>query len=187
MISITLGNTVVVSDPCYEIPTWCQAVVENVLPGNYRTTVLKTDDNDWGTRCSHIISIHEDYCTQDQKFKWESYPADIGVDSGQAGIFSIESYRKDDYQFNFEPYSFGQNYDTQDGDKWYRHMCELTLGSEQWGSYDNGVVSSSGIGDGSYELLITKKKGLIIGFVINFFMDKRSIKKIIQEEFQTRI
>ena len=33
--TIKLGNKVMVSDPCYGLDTWCQGVLENVLPGNY--------------------------------------------------------------------------------------------------------------------------------------------------------
>ena len=187
MNKILLGSQVVVSDPCYTIPTWCQAIVDNVLPGHYRVHVVKSDEGDWGNRCSHLIAIHEDHCNQDSKFKWERYPAQIGVDSGQAGIFSRHSYRKDDHPFETQGYDFGANWDSKEGDKWYRQMCGRTLGTSQWGHYDEGVVSSSGIGDGSYDLLVATKKNKVIGFVINFFLDNRSIKHVVNEEFLTRV
>lgn len=187
MKKITLGSKVVVSDPCYTIPTWCQAVVENVNPGHYRTHVVKSDQGGWGNRCSHLIAIHEDHCHQNEKFQWKRFPASIGVDSGQAGIFSFQSYRKDELPFDTEGYNFGEGWDTEKGDKWYRQMCERTLGEEQWGTYDEGVVSSSGIGDGSYELLVATKKNKVIGFVINFYLDNRSIKKVVNDEFLSRV
>ena len=93
MSKIKLGQQVVVSDPCYTIPTWCQAVVDGVKPGTYESYVKKVDLNDWGVRCSMLIAVHEDY--RDGVLRWEEYPADIGVDSGQCGIFSSESYRND--------------------------------------------------------------------------------------------
>jgi hypothetical protein len=40
--------------------------------------------------------------------------------------------------------------DRESGDSWYRSVCNLTLSDEQWGVIPNGVVSTSGIGDGSY-------------------------------------
>lgn len=190
MKSIKLGNEVVVSDPCYSIPTWCQAIVKNVLPGNYRTFVLKGDQRGWGTRCSFLIAIHEDHCHQDEKFKWERYPATIGVDSGQAGIFSIESYRKDELAEqigNGDGDGFGAGWATEEGDKWYEKICTRTLGKEQWGAYSEGVVSSSGFGDGSYDLLVAQKKNKVVGFVINYYMDNRSVKKVVNEEFLTRV
>ena len=190
MKSIKLGNQVVVSDPCYSIPTWCQAIVRNVLPGNYRTLVLKSDEGVWGNRCSHLIAIHEDYAHQEEKFRWEQYPSVIGVDSGQAGIFSRESYRNDqmaDQIGNGDGEDFGSGFDREEGDKWYRKMCTRTLGNEHWGTYSEGVVSSSGIGDGSYDLLVAKKNKQVVGFVINFLLDRRSNKKVVNEEFLTRV
>lgn len=182
--SIHLGESVVVSDPCYTIPTWCQAIVNNVLPGKYNTGVFTTDETDgWGTRCSHIVAIHEDYCGQDENIGWKRYPATIGVDSGQAGIFSKESYRIDDHPIDSEGYNFGNDFDKEPGDVWYRKMCGLTLSDQSFGSYDQGVVSSSGIGDGSYELLVATRKNKVIGFVVNFYMTDIPIKKLVSEQF----
>ena len=77
MSKIKLGQQVVVSDPCYTIPTWCQAVVDGVKPGTYESYVKKVDLNDWGVRCSMLIAVHEDY--RDGVLRWEEYPADIGI------------------------------------------------------------------------------------------------------------
>jgi hypothetical protein len=187
MKSIKLGDEVIVSDPCYELPTWCQAEVKNVLPGNYRVMVVKSDQGDWGNRCSHLIAIHEKYCHQDEKFKWGRFPAQIGVDSGQAGVFSKTSYRKDEVFEGQKPNFDYQPWKDDGGEIWYAHMCDRTLNNEQWGVYNEGVVSSSGYGDGSYELLVAKKKNKIIGFVIDFYLNHRSIKKVVNDEFLTRV
>ena len=194
MKTITLTENVVVSDPCYQIPTWCQAVIDDVLPGNYNATVLKQDEGDWGTRCSKIIAIHQDYNYTD-KFKWEYYSGSIGVDSGQCGIFSMDSYRNDDHQiengdgdisfFSQEPWASMRSQDKETGEEWYVKMCSWTLGKNQWGVYDKGIVSSSGFGDGSYNLYVARKKKKIIGFIVEFLDDeqRRSLKKIVEEDF----
>jgi len=39
---ITSG-VMVCSDPCYEIPTWCQGIVENVKKGTWLAGVEKID------------------------------------------------------------------------------------------------------------------------------------------------
>jgi hypothetical protein len=57
-----------------------------------------------------------------------------------------------------------------EGDKWYEKMCRLTSADQQWGSYNTGVVSSSGCGDGSYRLLVAKHKGKIVGIAIDYLM-----------------
>ena len=96
MNTIKLNKKVVVSDPCYSIPTWCQAVIDNVKPGTYYTTVKKHDAGNWGNRCSMIYAIHEDYIDHPNLIKrWEKTNYDIGVDSGQCGIFDgHEIHRK---------------------------------------------------------------------------------------------
>ena len=45
---ITLTNRVVVSDPCYDIPTWCQIILNNVLPGGYITAPFDYDAGEIG-------------------------------------------------------------------------------------------------------------------------------------------
>ena len=168
---IKLEKEVVVSDPCYTIPTWCQAVISNVKPGMYHTTVRKHDAESWGVRCSMVFAIHEEYVNFPNLLhgKWELHPSDIGVDSGQCGIFSKDSYRDDNHKFPYEPYDFGSGFPSDgDGDLWYRHMAKQTLSEQHWGTYDKGIVSTSGFGDGSYQLFVVKKRGKIVAFAIDF-------------------
>jgi hypothetical protein len=60
-------------------------------------------------------------------------------------------------------YDFGGDYLTdgndRDGEEWYHACCELTLGPDSWGVLPNGVVSSSGFGDGSYAVYGLKNDG----------------------------
>jgi hypothetical protein len=164
MKTITLSNEVMVSDPCYVVGTWCQHKLTNVLPGEYQSTVVKYNDRYWGNRNSFIIAVHKDYNT-DKKLNWRRLPFDIGVDSGQAGIFSMDTYRNDEV---FVSGSRKEN----DGEEWYEHMSNMTLDGERWGTYPNGIVASSGIGDGGYELRVAKHKGKVVGILLDFFMDK---------------
>jgi len=179
MSKIKLGQRVVVSDPCYTIPTWCQAVVDGVKPGTYESYVKKVDLNDWGVRCSMLIAVHEDY--RDGVLRWEEYPADIGVDSGQCGIFSSESYRNDSITERIGlgegDISFFNNFGRpqEDGEKWYVSMCSRTLGNQSYGMYDEGVVSSSGIGDGSYVLYVAKVGNEIVGLCVDFLVEEDEV------------
>ena len=160
---IKLGRKVVVSDPCYTIPTWCQGIVSGVKPGMYDAYVKRHDCGDWGIRSSMVLVIHEDH--KDDKLVWKEYPASIGVDSGQCGIFSRESYRDDSIVeriglgdgdisfFGKSPWrEMTEAREEEQGEKWYISMCSRTLGDSGHGVYDEGVVSSSGFGDGSYTL-----------------------------------
>lgn len=173
---ITLGNEVMVSDPCYKVPTLYQIKVKNVLSGKYETEAKKIDLGDWGKRVGYLTAIHEDYIKED--LNWKRHTGEVGVDSGQAGIFSMDSYRNDaivdkiglgDGDISFFD-SFGR--DEGEGEKWYRAICSRTLGKLHWGTYKNGVVSSSGLGDGGYELYVARVNRKIVGFCIDFGIDE---------------
>lgn len=170
---LTFGESVMVSDPCYEVGTWCQVKLKDVLPGEYKSFLRKTSNTGgWGERCSVLVVVHKDHL-DDEKLTWRKHGGDIGVDSGQCGIFSMESYKNDNIVDTIEtPNSkFTLGIVDREGDKWYEKMCQFTLSESQWGSYDGGVVSSSGIGDGSYVLLTAKKNGKIVGMAINYLME----------------
>lgn len=174
---ITLGNEVVISDPCYTIPTWCQYKTDKVLPGQYHTFVERNNRFGWGMRNTGLLAVHQDFVSQPLKFR-RITAADIGVDSGQAGIFDLKSYRNDDVFMN-EVSDFAKKYrgnNNGEGEQWYCHMADRTLSDIGWGTYSHGVVSSSGIGDGSYVLKVAKHNrkivALFIDFGIDFFDDK---------------
>ena len=173
MKTINLGSEVMVSDPCYSVPTWCQHKLTDVLPGEYSSTAFKSDETDgWGMRCAALVAVHKDYL--EDELSWRTVTgATIGVDSGQCGIFDMESYRNDSIvdeiitpDSNFHIVFEGE------GEKWYEKMCKFTLADQQWGSYNTGVVSSSGFGDGSYRLLVAKHKGKIVGIAIDYLIFK---------------
>ena len=173
MNQINLSDVVMVSDPCYTEPTWCQIKLKDVLPGTYTTTCRKTEDPSWGNRCSILVAVHEDYIGTE--LSWREH-GEIGVDSGQAGIFSYDTYRKDGLVMDTptKTYSGDEFFlpNKDEGDDWYEKMCKFTLTMEAWGSYDNGVVSSSGIGDGGYKCLVARKDKKIVGIAIDYFMEK---------------
>lgn len=177
MKTIQLTEEVMVSDPCYTVPTWCQHKLTNVLPGEYVVNAMKSDEGDWGNRVGVLVAVHKDYV--EDTLSWRAVSgADIGVDSGQAGIFSMESYRNDSiFQ---EKSNFGFSRD-EEGDHWYGHMCDRTLNDEQWGTYSHGVVSSSGYGDGSYRLCVAKHNGKIVGIGIDYLGFKNSVFNLAME------
>jgi len=177
MKKIKLDNKVVVSDPCYTIPTWCQIIVDDVLPGYYQPSICRIDlERPWGNRISGLSCVHEDYMGKEDELKlsWVEHSGTVGVDSGQAGIFSMESYRNDEMIGEESVYNFGDSFDmTETGDVWYRMCCDKTLSVKSWGVYDEGVVSSSGIGDGSYVLYVLRNdEDKVVGFCIDYLLDE---------------
>ncbi len=155
---IKLGSKVLVSDPCYEYPTWCTGTVENVKPGNYNTNVIyyKDTDNFFNGRVSELIAIHESYTNKD--LPWQITEADIGVDSGQCGIFDFEQVK--------DIIGAGE---WDEEDEFYAKACACTDDDKQYGEIGTyGVISRSGVGDGSYDLYVADIDGEIVGIKVVF-------------------
>ncbi len=137
--SLTEGS-MRVSDPCYTVDTWCAGVVP-AKPGTWTATLLYSDQDTWGTRVSAILVEHETHLGPKPMYHSS---IDVGVDSGQCGLFAAQEYPSGK--------STGEYGDTS---SFYGRACRITLDSEEKGGIlDNmGVVSRSGFGDGSYTLL----------------------------------
>jgi hypothetical protein len=108
------------------------------------------DEKEGTDRNAELYLVHKDYqSAKGLSFDWLG---DFGVDSGQAGVFDAASYRNDAYAAGITTpeVDFSLPGDPEEGDAWYTKMCKFTLASDGWGSYDRGVVSSSGWGDGMY-------------------------------------
>lgn len=79
------------SDPCYDKKTWCAGSVDNVLNGTWKSQVVKKTEDNWGHRCRKLIAVHESFTKETCTFK--KLKIDVGVDSGQAGIFDDKFYQ----------------------------------------------------------------------------------------------
>ena len=158
MKQIQLGKKVRVSDPCYGTKVWCAGTIDNVKEGLYNVEVEYSDEGDWGTRVKSILVFHSEFNWEN--FSIESTDFEVGVDSGQAGIYDEDYYNQ---------------YHTEDGcdDDWYDEVCKLTLSSEQFGTKDEKcIVSSSGFGDGGYTCLILKQNEQVVGIAVVFITDE---------------
>ena len=163
MNKITLGNKVVVSDPCYELDTWCAGTLNNVLPGEYKCDIVK-ENNRWGERVSHLYAVHNDYNVKLKEIN-EMQDFEVGVDSGTAGIFDYDYYAL---------YHLGKT-----DDQWYDHrICNafypnrMEMGISIIQTHNKGVVSLSGFGDGSYTCFVKRNdEGQIIAIMIEYISD----------------
>jgi hypothetical protein len=97
MKTILLSDKVRVSDPCYDNDVWCKTKLTDVLPGEYEVTVDRHDDESWGNRISQLQVVHKDY--KHKNLVWNEH-SEIGVDSGQAGVFCESTYRNDTVDIN---------------------------------------------------------------------------------------
>ena len=171
-MKIRLGNKVMVSDPCYGLNTWCQGVLENVLPGIYDCEVEYSDEGDWGVRVSAIEVVHEDCGI----YRFEMADFAVGVDSGQAGIFDYEYYAQHHTDCTERPHV---------DDDWYDRVCDITLAKESAGTIDElGLVSSSGYGDGGYACYIARERnGYIVAIRIEYITEEEEEDEWEDEEY----
>jgi hypothetical protein len=151
MKEITLTNSVVISDPSHPLLDYRfePIVLDNLLAGKYVVSVKYKNMDNGDILISELSAVHTDH--QNTNFFWEGQGANIAVDSGWAGIFTSDSYRKKNQT-----------------ESWYNDICELAQSKEQWGVYENGVVSKSGFGVGEYEVLFAEDGENIFGILIQF-------------------
>jgi Protein of unknown function (DUF4241) len=147
---VTSGE-LVISDPCYEVPTWCAGTVK----AKNGTWGVDYQTDDMGDRITEIWAYSLDAAVNrphipDELPQAPPLPFINGVDSGQLGYFDRNHYRNNDSARELAKHDFGEGYDREPGDEWYRAACAITLSSESFGVMPHGVVSSSGWGDGSY-------------------------------------
>ena len=144
--TIELTDKVTISDPCYDDDTWCIAEFDKVKPGTYKCQALLVDEGDWGIRVAELTVAHEDNRKPINKLA-----ARVGVDSGQMGIYDNDYFSS-----------------TRNNEEWYKNVCQITIDEDAGCLGDKAVVSSSGYGDGMYDVLVAKEKGIITGIKVKF-------------------
>lgn len=226
---IELGDKVVISDPCYNLDVWCNGTLENVKPGIWRTKAENANINGWGDRCTALIAWHKDV-EEPNNEDFEETSIDVGVDSGQAGIFDYKHFEYiksdenrdeqwydsiDTFRYKRVPVTPVGRYlidkikpiqmtrialeekfketnnelDKRASLELFRREMELKRDGFKYGIYDeslddykvstpvkcvwtdkHSVVTSSGLGDGSYNCYVAKNEaGQIIGIKIDYF------------------
>jgi hypothetical protein len=190
-----------VTDPCYSKDTWCAGTVKNVLNGTWEAEIVKTDDTQgWGDRVAVLRAYHES-ANLNKCIRVDS-GINVGVDSGQAGIFDDSLYPDDPGGYN-------------DDDSFYSKVCQLTyketdnperapkvppadcspekfveylkkiekyhpFKTELTGGCINfGCASSSGYGDGGYECFIFQNEDkVVVGVEIIFISDEEELEDV---------
>jgi len=89
------------------------------------------------------------------------------VDSGQAGVFDAATV-DDPNAVEVEEVTYSQG-------PWYQACCELTLHPSGAGVLPFGCVSSSGCGDGMYDVYVKKDKGKVAAVMI-VFLEREEIE-----------
>lgn len=102
-----------------------------------------------------IINETSNYLKLSPKSEWRIADFEVGVDSGQAGFYDNDNFI---------------NRNGGDDEKWYDKMCNITLSKEQAGVFTDGVVASSGYGDGGYPCIFHTGIGGKVDFAYIIFI-----------------
>jgi len=153
------------------------ALHENISKKNI-TSSSCSDNNDNNDNTTNQIVC--DFIELVDDISWEkidcSYFFGVCVDSGQAGIYDAKYFKDDNIVGDYKLAKFIPINDP--GDKWYSMNCKITM-NYKWHCVDTvpyGVVSSSGYGDGMYDLFVASKNDKIVAVKIVFIDDKQREK-----------
>ena len=164
VFNVTNGK-LIVTDPCYKRGIRCQAIVDNVKNGTWTANISKHYE-----RVAELEARHAEAFSYSS---WERLDAEIGVDSGQAGIFNEALYPAGDILGEYD-----------DTTTFYGRACAATLPPElqsqsdteqyePFGFIEEGVVSSSGYGDGSYDAFVARNAaGEVVAVKIVFVSEE---------------
>jgi hypothetical protein len=154
---------VIIADPCYTISIGGRIKVL-ITPGNYNCEVEEYDD-----RVKSLSIILDNLNILD--LHWDKTDYVVGVDSGQVGIFDIKYYKDDNYAKTIK--CINPNKIIYANNEFFSKCCDRALSDDSWGTFPFGVVSSSGYGDGGYEIFVlkTKEYDLPVGYKVIFIED----------------
>lgn len=148
------SGQVVAKDPGY-----------NIMNGSiFSDMIIPVENGTWNTyikysteqifRISELIVCNQKFEDKIKNGKWKKI-TEVDVDTGQAGIFDVKYFRDDSVvDSTFKLASYVKIIDK--GDKWYSMCCATTYDEKiknyLGGAIPFGAVSSSGYGDGTYNV-----------------------------------
>ncbi len=139
--TIELGTKVDITDPCYDKNVWCRMTTD-CEPGTYKGYIEMSDEGDWGMRVATVSIFKGDKIWRIEEME---FIGTIGVDAGLAGFFND----KPDFK----------------GNEW-SEFCDSIIEGNAWNLY-NGIFSSSGYGDGCYEVYANEERNAFTIVFIN--------------------
>ena len=164
------SGELIVSDPCYHSDSELSSLhgrLSHAKNGRWQARVKKAVAGDWGNRCIELIINHE--TSYADISSWNKTEALIGVDSGQTGFFDVQHFGES----ADVPKGFEAEKDLIDPtDLWYSLCCRQTLSELGAGVVPFGVVSSSGLGDGGYELYSHEVNGKTVAARLVFISNE---------------
>lgn len=148
MKNIKLGSfkvgedKIVVADPSFNYGDGETLLLKKVFSGKYFARIETTNWKDCGQIVTSLKICHSDFKNSNLKFERCGV---ITVDSGQAGFFDKTYFIKN------------QGGEVGDLNSLYGLSCAVTSSPKQAGTMQKkGVVSSSGFGDGCYNVFVAR-------------------------------
>ena len=150
---ITLGKEAMISDPRYSSAYLeCDNYLcKNVEEGEFECYV---DEDVHLDSVKRIVVKKSDADVKDVDMHR------VGVDSAMIGIFDYEYFKKSRTEYGIRP------------DSWLERCFRLLQDQDSFIIDEQGFVSSSGFGDGEYDLLVGENKGKAVYFEITFIRDE---------------
>lgn len=156
-----LGSCAFITDPCYSRGTWCMGEVKT-KPGVWYTAALMSDEGSWGMRVKTLLAWHESSDDFTAEYTLNKLPFEVGVDSGQAGIFCESIYPDGDTTGEYG-----------DLNAFYGKACAASDTGSAFGIVDGrGVCSESGYGDGGYSAFAKFDGDECVAIRIEFIPDE---------------
>lgn len=115
--STTLGafevtsDKLVISDPCYDLGTWCMGTIPNVKPGLWIASIGVVDTGEFGKRVAYLSAFHQG-SPDIRDLKVCPATFEVGVDSGQAGIFDFSHFQDESVIADQKSTDFGSRWYT---------------------------------------------------------------------------
>lgn len=151
-----------VTDPCYDMDTWCAGTIANVKNGTWAAGIVTSDEDSWGVRVSRLCIKHVDVVEKGSDYARTDI--DVGVDSGQAGFFDLTPFT--------EHAAATHGDDSENHKSFYDEVCKMTIDENQFGVVEFGAVSRSGFGDGSYDCYTAiNAEGQVVAAYIDFITE----------------
>lgn len=177
------SGAVKIGDPAYSPDTWCLGS-SDALNGTWNMKFFRADNSitDWGDRNTALFAFNKQYFIDNfsiddieverfvqgahkTQFLLDVYEDELGVDSGQAGIFDEKHYIK----------VKEEDKTTRRRDSWYWSTSDIVLHGLEAGVTPDGMgcVSSSGYGDGIYDYYCyCNKEGDTVAILIVFITEE---------------
>ena len=150
------SGKVIITDPCYKV--YDDSVILDVVKGTWTAYVDYNNDG----RVANLVVVNEryDHSKRLYEYNFEYITDDLGVDSGQMGVFDYDFYPSDPRSEENEEVFYGK-------------ICYITSNEDGGGVIESfGAVSSTGYGDGAYSLYGAKHTdGNYYAFYIEFISD----------------